>query len=208
MEELPVCSRPADEGSLMSKENIFEDFEDVYDTKPWEDVPEKWAADGVIITTRKGKKGEKVKIDFSANLTAQFYTSQSTMDLCNSAEYATAMAQAALNDGLDPVAYASNYGLNLNASQGIGIQAYDLSVSNATDKYSALFSLGYKKNNGILKNGNLIPHWKNIETCFLTDGKSSSSQLKNMLLLLFFIIQWYKRGTAYEGWWRVMKGEG
>lgn len=47
------------------------------------------------------------------------------MDLCNSAEYATAMAQAALNDGLDPVAYASNYGLNLNASQGIGIQAYD-----------------------------------------------------------------------------------
>ena len=79
------------------------------------------AANGVIIiTTRKGKKGEKVKIDFSANLTAQFYTSQSTMDLCNSAEYATAMAQAALNDGLDPVAYASNYGLNLNASQGIG----------------------------------------------------------------------------------------
>lgn len=152
MEEFPVCSDPAkDEGSLMSKENIFEDFEDVYDTKPWEDVPEKWAADGVIITTRKGKKGEKVKIDFSANLTAQFYTSQSTMDLCNSAEYATAMAQAALNDGLDPVAYASNYGLNLNASQGIGIQAYDLSVSNATDKYSALFSLGYKKNNGILK---------------------------------------------------------
>lgn len=47
------------------------------------------------------------------------------MDLCNSAEYATAMAQAALNDGLAQVAYASNYGLNLNASQGIGIQAYD-----------------------------------------------------------------------------------
>ena len=156
------------------------------------------AANGVIIiTTRKGKKGEKVKIDFSANLTAQFYTSQSTMELCNSAEYATAMAQAALNDGLDPVAYASNYGLNLNATQGIGIkaydpktgqynnytvnglydgfinskktmrfsdtdwldaisrtgfsQSYDLSISNATDKYSALMSLGYKKNNGILK---------------------------------------------------------
>ena len=156
------------------------------------------AANGVIIiTTRKGKKGEKVKIDFSANFTAQFYTSQSTMDLCNSAEYAMAMAQAALNDGLDPVAYASNYGLNLNATQGIGIKAYDpktgqynnytvnglydgyinskktmrfsdtdwldaisrtgfsqnydLSISNATDKYSALMSLGYKKNNGILK---------------------------------------------------------
>ena len=30
-------------------------------------------------------------------------------------------------------------------------QNYDLSISNATDKYSAMFSLGYKKNNGILK---------------------------------------------------------
>lgn len=39
--ELPVCSRPADEGALMSKEYIFEDFEDDYDTNPWEDVPEK-----------------------------------------------------------------------------------------------------------------------------------------------------------------------
>ena len=39
-EQLPVCSSPADEGSLMSKENIFEDFEDVYDSKPWKDVPE------------------------------------------------------------------------------------------------------------------------------------------------------------------------
>ena len=156
------------------------------------------AANGVIIiTTRKGKKGEKVKIDFSANLAAQFYTSQSTMDLCNSAEYATAMAQAALNDGRDPIAYASNYGLNLNATEGIGIkaydpktnkynsytvnglydgyinakktmrfsdtdwldaisrtgfsQSYDLSISNATDKYSALLSFGYKNNTGILK---------------------------------------------------------
>ena len=40
-EQLPVCSSPADEGSLMSKEYIFEDFEDGYDTNPWEDVPEK-----------------------------------------------------------------------------------------------------------------------------------------------------------------------
>lgn len=41
MEELPVCSRPADEGSLMSKEYNFEDFEDDYDTNPWEDVQKK-----------------------------------------------------------------------------------------------------------------------------------------------------------------------
>ena len=156
------------------------------------------AANGVIIiTTRSGKKGDKVKVDFSANLTAQFYNSQTMMKLANTAEYATSMAQAALNDGLDPVAYASNYGLNLNASAGTPIRAYnpatgqyvnytvnglydgfinskrtmrfsdtdwldeisrtgfsqnyDLSISNATDKYSALASFGYKKNNGILK---------------------------------------------------------
>ncbi len=156
------------------------------------------AANGVIIiTTRSGKKGDKVKVDFSSNLTVQFYNSQTMMKLANTAEYATAMAQAALNDGLDPVAYASNYGLNLNATAGTHIRAYDpatgqyndytvnglydgyinskrtmrfsdtdwldeisrtgfsqnydLSISNANDKSSALFSLGYKKNNGILK---------------------------------------------------------
>ncbi len=156
------------------------------------------ASNGVIIiTTKKGKKADKVKVDFSANLTAQFYTPQSLMKLSNTSEYATAMAQAALNDGLDPVAYASNYGLNLTAATGTPItvwnpatgdyvnytvnglydgyinqkktmrysdtdwldeisrtgfsQNYDLSVSHANDKHSTMFSLGYKKNNGILK---------------------------------------------------------
>ncbi len=156
------------------------------------------AANGVIIiTTKKGKKGDKVKVDFNANLTTQFYTNQSTMDLLDSKQYATAMAQAALNDGIDPVTYAANYGLNLNAASGFGIQAwnpatqsyqdytvnglydgyinnsrtmmlsntdwlkeisrvgvsqhYDLSLSNATDKSSVMFSLGYKDNQGILK---------------------------------------------------------
>ena len=72
------------------------------------------AANGVIIiTTKQGKKGDKLKVDFSTNLTAQLYTQQSMMDLCNSSEYATAMVQAALNDGIDPVAYAHNYGLDL-----------------------------------------------------------------------------------------------
>ena len=59
------------------------------------------AANGVIIiTTRSGKKGDKVKVDFSANFTAQFYNKQTMMKLANTAEYATAMAQAAMNDGL------------------------------------------------------------------------------------------------------------
>lgn len=88
------------------------------------------AANGVIIiTTKQGKKDgaadSKVKVDFSANLTAQFYSSNSMMDLCNTPEYATAMAQAALNDGIDPVAYASNYGLDLNAAQGLPIRVYN-----------------------------------------------------------------------------------
>ena len=156
------------------------------------------AANGVIIiTTRSGKKGDKVKVDFSANLTAQFYNKQTMMDLANTAEYATAMAQAAMNDGIDPEQYANNYGLTLNAAAGTSISAYDpatgqmrqftvnglydgymnskktmrfsdtdwldeisrtgfsqnydLSISNATDKASALVSFGYKKNNGILK---------------------------------------------------------
>ncbi|MBR6859640.1 MAG: SusC/RagA family TonB-linked outer membrane protein, partial [Bacteroidales bacterium] len=84
------------------------------------------AANGVIvITTRKGKKGDKVSVDFTANLTAQTYNRQSMMSLSNSKEYATAMAQAAMNDGLDPVQYAANYGLDLNAPKGTDIQAYD-----------------------------------------------------------------------------------
>ena len=156
------------------------------------------ASNGVIIiTTKKGKKADKVKVDFSANLTAQFYTPQSLMKLSNTSDYATAMAQAALNDGMDPVAYAGNYGLNLNAATGTPItvwnpttgsyvdytvnglydgyinkdktmrfsdtdwldeisrtgfsQNYDLSLSHANDKHSTMFSLGYKKNSGILK---------------------------------------------------------
>lgn len=95
------------------------------------------AANGVIIiTTKSGKKAgkDKVQIDFSTNLTAQFYTSQSTMNLCNTAQYATAMAQAALNDGIDPVAYASNYGLDLKASSGTPIQVYN-PASGTYEKY-------------------------------------------------------------------------
>lgn len=86
------------------------------------------AANGVIIiTTKKGKKGEdkKVNVSFSANLTAQFYTSQSTMKLLDTPGYATAMAQAAMNDGIDPAGYASGYGLNLNAATGYPIRVYN-----------------------------------------------------------------------------------
>ena len=151
----------------------------------------------IIITTKKGKNKDKIEVNFSANLTAQFYTNQSTMDLLSTPEYATAMAQAALNDGIDPVSYASNFGLNLNAENGYNVQAYnpatgayekyvvnglydgfinskktmrisntdwlkemartgfsqnyDLSLAKATENSTAMFSLGYKNNEGILK---------------------------------------------------------
>lgn len=158
------------------------------------------AANGVIIiTTKKGKDSgdKKVNVSFSANLTAQFYSSQATMKLLDTPGYATAMAQAAMNDGLDPAAYASGYGLNLNAASGYPIsvydyrsgkyvdytvngyydgyinarrtmlmsdtdwlneisrtgfsQNYDASVSTASDRGTAFFSLGYRHNEGILK---------------------------------------------------------
>ncbi len=172
------------------------------------------AANGVIIiTTKKGKaNGDKVNVSFSANLTGQFYSGQSKMKLLNTVGYATAMAQAALNDGLDPVAYASSYGLNLNASSGFPIsvydistgqyntytvngqydgyinakrtmlmsdtdwldeisrtgfsQSYDASVSKATDSMTALFSLGYKKNEGILRYTNFENISARINTSF------------------------------------------
>ena len=94
------------------------------------------AANGVIIiTTKKGKaaQGKKVNVSFSANLTAQFYSSQSTMKLLDTPGYATAMAQAALNDGLDPVAYASSYGLDLNAASGYPIRVYDIANNRYND---------------------------------------------------------------------------
>lgn len=87
------------------------------------------AANGVIIiTTKKGSKNAdgNINVSFSANVTAQFYSPQSKMKLMNTPEYATAMAQAALNDGLDPVAYASGYGLNLNANSGYPISVYNI----------------------------------------------------------------------------------
>lgn len=84
------------------------------------------AANGVIIiTTKQGKKADKVNVDINANVSTQFYGKQSLMKLCNAEEYATSMVQAALNDGLDPVTYAANYGMNLNADQGFNIHVFN-----------------------------------------------------------------------------------
>ncbi len=56
------------------------------------------AANGVIIiTTKKGKKGDKVSIDFNASVSVAWMSQK--MKLLNSQQYATALVQAALNDG-------------------------------------------------------------------------------------------------------------
>lgn len=171
------------------------------------------AANGVIIiTTKKGKKNEKVNVDFTANVTSQFYTSQSKMRLLNTQQYATAMAQAALNSGKDPVAYALNYGLDLNAASGTPIrvwnpaqnqyvnymvngrydgfinqkktmhfsdtdwvdaisqtgvaQNYNVALSKATEQGSAMFSLAYKNNEGIIKHTNFENFAARMNTVF------------------------------------------
>ena len=218
------------------------------------------AANGVIIiTTRSGKKGDKVKVDFSANLTASFYNKQSMMELANTAEYATAMAQAAMNDGLDPEQYANNYGLTLNAKAGTPIsaydpatgqkrdflvnglydgymnakktmrfsdtdwmdeisrtgfsQSYDLSVSNATEKSSALVSFGYKKNNGILKYTDFESFSGRINTSYkvnkiVTVGENAtitysdqvdSAPMENALKMAPTLPVYEEDGTTFSG---------
>lgn len=220
------------------------------------------AANGVIIiTTKKGKASadKKVNISLSANVTAQFYSSQSKMKLLNTAGYATAMAQAALNDGLDPVAYASSYGLNLNAPSGYPIsvydiatgqynkytvngyydgyinakrtmmmsdtdwlkeisrtgfsQNYDVSMSTATEKSTALFSLAYKKNSGILKYTDFENISARINTSFnicpiLTVGENFTltytdqvdcQPLENALKMPSSIPVYEIDGTTYAG---------
>ena len=157
------------------------------------------AANGVIvITTKKGKKGDKINIDFNASVSASWMTQK--MKLLNSQQYATALVQAALNDGKNPYDYADNYGLALQNLETMGgtpitvynpatgtmeqfgvtgyndgymnpdktmlysntdwvdeisrtgiTQSYDISFSKASEKSTQLFSFGYKKALGVLK---------------------------------------------------------
>lgn len=220
------------------------------------------AANGVIIiTTKSGKKsqGKKVDVSFSANWTAQFYSPQSKMKLLDTPGYATAMAQAAMNDGLDPVAYASGYGLDLRASDGYPIsvydrvnnryvdyrvnglydgyinakrtmlmsdtdwlgeisrtgfaQNYDVALSTASERGTAFFSLGYKRNDGILKYTNFENISARMNTSFnicpivsvgenftLTYTKQVDCQpLENALKMPSTVPVFETDGTTYGG---------
>ena len=82
------------------------------------------ASNGVIvITTKKGKKGDKVTIDFTASVSVAWMSQK--MKLLDSQQYATALVQAALNDGKNPVEYAKNYGLSLSVDGGTPISVYN-----------------------------------------------------------------------------------
>ena len=92
------------------------------------------AANGVIvITTKKGKKGDKINIDFNASVSVSWMTQK--MKLLNSQQYATALVQAALNDGKNPYDYAQNYGLTLEAASGTPISVYN-PATGAMESYS------------------------------------------------------------------------
>ena len=77
----------------------------------------------VVITTKKGKKGDKVNIDFNASVSMSWMTQK--MKLLNSQQYATALVQAALNDEKSPEDYAANYGLALDVKDGMPITVYN-----------------------------------------------------------------------------------
>ncbi|MBP3789821.1 MAG: TonB-dependent receptor [Prevotella sp.] len=82
------------------------------------------AANGVVvITTKKGKKSERVNIDFNASVSVAWMSQK--MKLLNSQQYATALVQAALNDGKNPEDYAKNYGLSIKTEGGTPISVYD-----------------------------------------------------------------------------------
>ena len=92
------------------------------------------ASNGVIvITTKKGKKGDKINIDFNASLSVSWMSQK--MKLLNSRQYATALVQAALNDGKNPADYAQNYGLALDVAGGTPISVYN-PATGAMESYS------------------------------------------------------------------------
>ena len=116
------------------------------------------AANGVIvITTKKGKKGDKINIDFNASVSASWMTQK--MKLLNSQQYATALVQeqfgvTGYNDGyMNPdktMLYSNTDWVDEISRTGI-TQSYDISFSKASEKSTQLFSFGYKKALGVLK---------------------------------------------------------
>ena len=100
------------------------------------------AANGVVvITTKKGKKGDNINIDFNASLSMSWMSQK--MKLLNTRQYATALVQAALNDAKNPEDYAANYGLALDVQGGMPITVYNPATGSTVNYNVGGFYDGY-----------------------------------------------------------------
>ena len=91
------------------------------------------AANGVIIiTTKKGKSNNKINVSVKASVTAQF--NSSPIDVLDADQYGKVLVQAALNDKIDPIQYAKNYGYTVS---GTGSNLSDYSIARG------IFNNGY-----------------------------------------------------------------
>ena len=100
------------------------------------------AANGVVvITTKKGKKGDNINIDFNASLSMSWMSQK--MKLLNTRQYATALVQAALNDAKSPEDYAANYGLALDVQGGMPITVYNPATGSTVNYNVGGFYDGY-----------------------------------------------------------------
>ncbi|MDR0863971.1 MAG: TonB-dependent receptor [Candidatus Symbiothrix sp.] len=131
------------------------------------------AANGVIIITTKNAKKGKTTVNFDMQLTSQFY--HNNIKMLNAQQWGDAYWQAYQNNGLTPA--HDQYGngetpvipefidteLTMRAGntdwakevyQTAVLQNYNLSVTNATDKSSTLFSFNYFDQDGLIKNTN------------------------------------------------------
>ena len=118
------------------------------------------AANGVIIiTTKQGRKGQ-IKINFDASVSASMY--QSKLDMMNTEQYGRTLWQANVNSGKNPnansIGYQYDWGYNAEGYPVLDniyvpkfIQQYNLSLSNGTERGNYFFSLGYYKNDGLIK---------------------------------------------------------
>lgn len=102
------------------------------------------AANGVIIiTTKKGKSNNKINVSLKASLTAQY--NSSPIEVLDADQYGRVLVQAALNDKVDPIQYAKNYGYTVT---GAGNSLSDYTISRG------LFEGGYLNSTNKMKAAN------------------------------------------------------
>ena len=151
------------------------------------------AANGVIIITTKGGKEGKVRVDFDASVAAQTYVNR--MQVLNAKEFGQVMWQGYVNDGLNPnmnaLGYIYDWGYDANgipALNGIRMNKYldaaGTTPASDTDWFrettrTSFFSLGYYKNDGIIKHSD----FSRLSARINTDYKLLKIGDKNILTI-------------------------